>query len=96
MIAAGSDFAFAGVTGRKSAGTDFVNWYMNRVHRVASSDRQVCRAFFDVANLLKPAPTLFHPRVVARVVKGSLWSSSPQQMAPPGLNSERRRVARHA
>ncbi len=96
MIAAGSDFAFAGVTGRKSAGTDFINWYMNRVHRVASFDRQVCRTFFDVANLLKPAPTLFHPRVVARVVKGSLWSSSPQQMAPSGQSRERRRVARHA
>jgi 2-polyprenyl-6-methoxyphenol hydroxylase-like FAD-dependent oxidoreductase len=71
-IAAGSDFAFNGVTGPKPAGTDAINWYLERVHRVASTDKVVCRAFFDVANLLAPATTLFHPRVVGRVVKGSL------------------------
>ena len=96
MIAAGSDFAFDGVTGEKSAGTGFINWYMSHVHRVASSDREVCRTFFDVANLLTPAPALFHPRMVARVVRGSLWRASPQQMESPAVDHERRRVARHA
>jgi 2-polyprenyl-6-methoxyphenol hydroxylase-like FAD-dependent oxidoreductase len=71
-IAAGSDFAFRGVKGTKPAGTDVVNWYLERVHRAASTDRVVCRAFFDVANLLAPAPTLFRPRVVGRVIKGCL------------------------
>ena len=69
-IAAGSDFAFAGVTGRKPAGTDMVNWYLERLHRAASADRVVCRRFFDVANLLAPAPTLFHPSTVFRVARG--------------------------
>jgi 2-polyprenyl-6-methoxyphenol hydroxylase-like FAD-dependent oxidoreductase len=97
MIAAGSDFAFPGVSGQKAAGTDFVNWYMNRVHRVASSDRAVCRSFFDVANLLKPAPALFHPSFVARVVKALLWSAAPpQEMAPAAPSKERRHVERHA
>ena len=96
MIAAGSDFAFAGVTGRRSAGTSFVNWYMNYVHRVASSDREVCRTFFDVANLLKPAPTLFHPQVVARVIKGTLWASTPpQQMEPPARDGSNLRLSNH-
>ena len=94
MIAAGSDFAFPGVTGQKPAGTDIVNWYMNRVHRVASSDREVCRSFFDVANLLKPAPSLFHPRMVARVIKGSVWPASPQEM--PAARNNERRLERHA
>ena len=66
-IAAGSDFAFTGVTGPRPAGTAFVNWYLNHVHRAASTDRRVCRAFFDVANLLRPPTTLFRPAVVARV-----------------------------
>jgi 2-polyprenyl-6-methoxyphenol hydroxylase-like FAD-dependent oxidoreductase len=79
-IAAGSDFAFRGVTGTKPAGTDVVNWYLERVHRAASKDRVVCRAFFDVANLLAPAPTLFHPRVVGRVIKGCL--GKPAVVAP--------------
>jgi 2-polyprenyl-6-methoxyphenol hydroxylase-like FAD-dependent oxidoreductase len=74
MIAAGSDFAFAGVRGTKPPGTDATNWYLQHVHRVASSDRTVCRAFFDVANLLVPATRLFAPRIVARVVLGSLRS----------------------
>jgi 2-polyprenyl-6-methoxyphenol hydroxylase-like FAD-dependent oxidoreductase len=90
-IAAGSDFAFPGVTGQKPVGTDLVNWHLARVHRVASSDRVLCRTFFDVANLLKPATTLFHPRVVARVTKGCLWSSaSPQQMERPARDDDPR------
>jgi 2-polyprenyl-6-methoxyphenol hydroxylase-like FAD-dependent oxidoreductase len=68
-IAAGSDFAFPGVTGRKPAGTDLVNWYLDRVHKAAATDRDVCRVFFDVANLLAPASTLFRPSVVARVAR---------------------------
>jgi 2-polyprenyl-6-methoxyphenol hydroxylase-like FAD-dependent oxidoreductase len=68
-IAAGSDFAFTGVTGPKPAGTDAVNWYLTRVHKAASVDRHVCRTFFDVANLLRPSTTLFSPSVVARVAR---------------------------
>ncbi|HXW04817.1 MAG TPA: FAD-dependent monooxygenase [Vicinamibacterales bacterium] len=76
-IAAGSDMAFEGVTGRRPAGTDVVNWYLNHVHRAAATDRVVCRAFFDVANLLEPAPTLFRPSIVARVVRACVGHDSP-------------------
>jgi 2-polyprenyl-6-methoxyphenol hydroxylase-like FAD-dependent oxidoreductase len=79
-IAAGSDFAFPGVTGAKPAGTDLVNWYLDRVHRAASTDRHVCRAFFDVANLLAPATTLFRPGLVARIAR-ECWRS-PSTPAP--------------
>jgi 2-polyprenyl-6-methoxyphenol hydroxylase-like FAD-dependent oxidoreductase len=81
-IAAGSDFAFPGVTGVKPAGTDLVNWYLDRVHRVASTDRALCRTFFDVANLLVPSTMLFHPKVVARVLKGCLWPTPPSRLRP--------------
>jgi 2-polyprenyl-6-methoxyphenol hydroxylase-like FAD-dependent oxidoreductase len=67
MIAAGSDFAYEGVTGTAPRGIGFTNWYMARVHKAAARDQTVCRAFFDVANLLRPAPTLFHPSIIARV-----------------------------
>ena len=69
MIAAGSDFAFEGVTGAKPRGTSAVNWYLDRVHQAASTDRRVCRAFFDVANLLSPASALFRPSILARVFR---------------------------
>ena len=81
-IAAGSDFAFPGVKGRKPVGTDFINWYMGHIHRAASTDRELCRAFFDVANLLEPASTLFRPGVVARVVRGCLASSGAVTTPP--------------
>jgi 2-polyprenyl-6-methoxyphenol hydroxylase-like FAD-dependent oxidoreductase len=95
MIAAGSDFAFPGVTGKRPAGTDVTNWYLDRVHRVAATDRTVCRAFFDVANLLKPATTLFSPRIIGRVVAGSL---RPPRAATPatGARADQREAAHHA
>jgi 2-polyprenyl-6-methoxyphenol hydroxylase-like FAD-dependent oxidoreductase len=94
MIAAGSDFAFTGVTGPKPSGTDAINWYLRHVHRVASVDRTVCRAFFDVANLLKPATTLFSPRVVSRVVLGSLqWN---RNVSPTDDETRRNSVSRMA
>jgi 2-polyprenyl-6-methoxyphenol hydroxylase-like FAD-dependent oxidoreductase len=76
-IAAGSDFAFEGVTGAKPSGTNIVNWYLDRVHKAASVDPNVCRTFFDVANLLKPAPTLFRPSVVSRVFRACLALDGP-------------------
>lgn len=71
-MAAGGDFAFAGVTGQRPAGTSFVNWYLDHVHDAASTNHEVCRAFFRVANLLAPPSSLFKPAVVARVVRTRL------------------------
>jgi len=84
MVAAGSDFAFEGVTGPKPKGTSIVNWYLDRVHQAASTDRHVCRAFFEVANLLKPAPTLFRPSILARV-----WRECVAMRGPLAIESDR-------
>jgi hypothetical protein len=62
---------------------------------VASTDQTVCRAFFDVANLLKPATTLFSPRILGRVVAGSLRGDAgtrPQTGATP----KQQEAAHHA
>jgi hypothetical protein len=82
-IAAGSDFAFRGVTGTRPPGTTIVNWYLDRVHFAASTDRRVCRAFFDVANLLRPPTTLFHPPMVARVARACLFPSADHPEGSP-------------
>lgn len=81
-MAVGGDVAFEGVTGPRPAGTSLVNWYIGHVHRAASTDRQVCRVFFDVANLLAPPSSLFRPAVVARVAKACLAPSSPPVREP--------------
>jgi 2-polyprenyl-6-methoxyphenol hydroxylase-like FAD-dependent oxidoreductase len=91
MIASGGDFAFEGVTGSKPLPTDAVNWYLTRLHKAASTDRRVCRAFFDVANLLAPPQSLFKPSIVARVAKECLFSSSARSRGR--MDSEQRRLA---
>jgi 2-polyprenyl-6-methoxyphenol hydroxylase-like FAD-dependent oxidoreductase len=90
MIAAGSDFAFPGVTGSRPAGVGLVNRYLSHIHRCASTDRVVCRTFFDVANLLKPAPTLFKPSIVARVLRDRFRPRPPERARP--MDSERHRL----
>jgi 2-polyprenyl-6-methoxyphenol hydroxylase-like FAD-dependent oxidoreductase len=94
-IAAGSDFAFPGVTGMRPAGTHAINWYMGHLHRAASADQTVCRAFFDVANLLRPASTLFAPRIVSRVIARS-FRSRPAAIAKATMRAPGREAARHA
>jgi 2-polyprenyl-6-methoxyphenol hydroxylase-like FAD-dependent oxidoreductase len=91
MIAAGSDFAFEGVSGPRPVGNRAINWYLERVHRAASIDRQVCRSFFDAANLLAPASVMFRPGFVARVARACLLHPP----AAPGVltDTERHRLA---
>ncbi len=89
-IASGSDFAFDGVTGPRPHGTDLINWYLARVHRAAATDPVVCRAFFDVANLLEPATSLFQPAIVMRVASGAMRPSEPpSQVARRWLDADR-------
>ncbi len=83
MIAAGSDFAFDGVTGPRPRGVGLVNWYLDRVHTAASTNRTVCRAFFDVANLLAPASSLFRPSMVARVFRECMIERSALGIGAP-------------
>ncbi len=84
MVAAGSDFAFEGVTGPMPAGTRIVNWYLDRIHQAASTDRHVCRAFFEAANLLAPATSLFRPSILLRV-----WRECVALRGPLAIESDR-------
>jgi flavin-dependent dehydrogenase len=91
-IAAGSDFAFEGITGPQAPATTVINWYLDRVHKAASTDRHVCRAFFDVANLLAPPHSLFRPAVITRVTRACLLPTRSPGLAR-SRDTERRRLA---
>ncbi|HSC26841.1 MAG TPA: hypothetical protein VLD67_06180 [Vicinamibacterales bacterium] len=82
-IAAGSDFAFPGVTGPRPAGTPALNWYLDHVHRAAAVDPRVCMTFFNVANLLLPPTALFAPSTLVRVAKGCLTGAVPAAPRAP-------------
>jgi 2-polyprenyl-6-methoxyphenol hydroxylase-like FAD-dependent oxidoreductase len=69
QLAAGEDFRFPETTGPKQHGTDFINAYVSRVNRATHSDPVVHRAFLEVMNLMKPAPSLMRPRILWRVLR---------------------------
>lgn len=69
LLAAGADVAYPEAEGKRPAGASFVNRYVARLHAAASYGEVVCRAFFDVINLLAPPSALFHPRVALRVLR---------------------------
>jgi 2-polyprenyl-6-methoxyphenol hydroxylase-like FAD-dependent oxidoreductase len=76
-ISVGNDLRMPETIGPRNAGVQFINWYMSKLHRAAHSDQQVAMAFFRVANLLAPPPSVMAPRVVWRVVKRNLFRPLP-------------------
>lgn len=77
QIAVGADFRFPQTTGEKPPGTDLINRYLTRLHRATHHDDVVCRAFLRVANLLEPLSSLFHPRIVWRVLRKGNAAARP-------------------
>lgn len=75
MIAAGEDFRYTNVSGRKPLGTDVINWYVSSVHRATHRDRQVTEAFIKVLMSVEAPTTLFHPRIALRVSRSALARS---------------------
>ncbi|MEZ4709883.1 MAG: hypothetical protein R3A44_21940 [Caldilineaceae bacterium] len=69
QLAVGEDFRYAETSGPKPAGVDLINKYVARVHRATLHDEVVCNAFLKVMNLMAPPTSLFHPRIVWRVMR---------------------------
>jgi hypothetical protein len=67
QMAAGADFAYPEVEGRKARGTDLLNWYVGQVQRAATRQPDVCRTLVEVTNLLAAPSALLAPRVVWQV-----------------------------
>jgi hypothetical protein len=60
------------VEGSRTPLLRFLNWYIAKLHIAAHNDAQVSIAFLKVINMLAPAPSMMHPRIVWRVIKGNL------------------------
>jgi hypothetical protein len=69
QMAVGEDFRFPTTTGPKPSGTDIINRYTAKVNRVSHYDEVVGAAFLRVMNLLAPPTSLFHPRILWRVLR---------------------------
>jgi hypothetical protein len=74
-IAVGNDLRMEEAVGPRTAGIRFVNWYMSKLHKAAQSDPLPAVAFHRVANLLAPPPSIMHPKVAIRVLRGNFTAS---------------------
>lgn len=64
----GGDLAFPGVEGRRTTKIRMLNGYVERLQVAASTDADLAVAFFRVAGLVDPPPSLLRPRIVRRVL----------------------------
>lgn len=68
QLAVGEDFRYPATSGPKPAGIGMINKYVSRVHRATLKDPVVCEAFLRVMSLLKAPTSLFHPKILWRVI----------------------------
>lgn len=80
QMAVGADFRFPGTEGKKGASVDFINAYVAKVHRATHHDPVVQKAFLKVMNLMQPPVSLFQPKVMVRVLRGTRVQSEGQQL----------------
>lgn len=66
-IAVGGDFEFPETTGPKPRGTDFINWYLDKLIRAAHTDGELREKLVRVFFLEEPPASLMRPSVMWRV-----------------------------
>jgi 2-polyprenyl-6-methoxyphenol hydroxylase-like FAD-dependent oxidoreductase len=71
-ISVGNDLRMPETVGPRNIGVNFINWYMSKLHKTAHADPIAALAFFRVANLLAPPPSVLHPKIALRVLIGSI------------------------
>jgi hypothetical protein len=71
-VSAGGDLRFPEVEGERTSMVRFVNWYLGKLHIAAHTDPLVAAAFQKVVNMLTTPPTLMHPQVALRVLRGNV------------------------
>ena len=71
-IVVGSDLRMPETKGPRKLKTSLINWYTAKLHRAAHHDPIAAEAFIRVANFLMPPPSILHPKIMIRVLKGNL------------------------
>ena len=82
-VSVGNDLRMPETVGPRNAGVNFINWYMAKLNKAAQKDPVPAMAFFRVANLLAPPPSVMHPKVVWRVLLGNLRPQPVDSGADP-------------
>lgn len=82
QLAVGEDFRFAETVGHKAPGTDLINAYVNKVYETLHYDTTVYAEFLKVMNLMQPPTSLFHSKVLWRVLAGRRPAAVESAMRP--------------
>ena len=61
------------------------NRYVAKVHQATLYDPVVCLALLKVMNLMAPPPSLFHPKIVWRVLRGKRPSAKQAPILQPAV-----------
>ena len=77
--AVGEDFRYLETEGKKPAGVALLNAYVTKVHQATHDDTTVYLAFLRVINLMATPMSLFHPKILWRV----LWRKPKAQVVTP-------------
>ena len=85
-ISVGNDLRMPETVGPRNPGVSFINWYMSRLNRAAHSDPVPAMAFFRVANLLAPSPSVLQRKVMWHVLKRNLRRGS-EPPAPAAMRA---------
>ncbi len=78
--AVGNDLAYPEIEGPRTPMVRFLNWYISKLHLAAHNDPLVSIAFLKVINMVAPPPSMLHPSIVWRVIKGNLRSHQQEIM----------------
>ena len=85
QLAVGEDFRFPETEGKKPAGVDLINAYVAKVHQATHHDTEVYTAFLKVMNLMAAPTSLFHPKLLWRVLWGRRGVPMPTVVAAPEM-----------
>jgi 2-polyprenyl-6-methoxyphenol hydroxylase-like FAD-dependent oxidoreductase len=80
-MSTGEDLRYPEVEGERPAGDAAMQWITARMHRAASRDPEVARAFYAVMHMVAPPTALLRPDFVRRVL-GSAGRAGPAPDAP--------------
>jgi 2-polyprenyl-6-methoxyphenol hydroxylase and related FAD-dependent oxidoreductases len=68
-LATGEDFRYPLTIGTRPTGIKLINKYVARMHRATTKDKVVCGAFLKVMALLESPKSLFHPKILWKVMR---------------------------
>jgi 2-polyprenyl-6-methoxyphenol hydroxylase-like FAD-dependent oxidoreductase len=75
-VSVGGDLRLPEVEGKRTLIMRFINWYLDKLHIAAHADPVVAVAFQKVINMLVPPPSILHPRIALRVLRGNLRAAA--------------------